>query len=111
MAVSDRSPSASENTSIDGVSIAEGCPPRNLNNALRSVMASVRVMYDGLPSTATFAPLNSPEFTGTPKVAARGAVLHHAGTANASGRVFLQPAGQPLPAGFANGDFVVDYVA
>ena len=42
MAVSDWSATADENTSIDGINIAEHCPAKNINNAIRSVMASVK---------------------------------------------------------------------
>ena len=40
--VSDWSAVADENTSIDGINIAEHCPAKNINNAIRSVMASVK---------------------------------------------------------------------
>ena len=42
MSVSDWSATADENTSIDGINIAEHCPAKNINNALRAVMASVK---------------------------------------------------------------------
>lgn len=42
MSVSDWSATANENTSIDGINIAEHCPAKNMNDALRAVMASVK---------------------------------------------------------------------
>ena len=42
MPVQDWSSTADENTSIDGINIAEHCPAKNINNAIRSVMASVK---------------------------------------------------------------------
>ena len=42
MPVQDWSATADENTSIDGINIAEHCPAKNINNAIRSVMASVK---------------------------------------------------------------------
>lgn len=42
MSVSDWSATADENTSIDGINIAEHCPAKNMNDALRAVMASVK---------------------------------------------------------------------
>lgn len=42
MAVSDWSEDADLNVSIDGINIAEGCPPSNVNNALRAIMANVK---------------------------------------------------------------------
>jgi hypothetical protein len=42
MPVHDWSAVADENTTIDGINIAEHCPAKNMNNAIRSVMASVK---------------------------------------------------------------------
>ncbi|MXO72865.1 phage tail protein [Alteraurantiacibacter buctensis] len=47
MAVSDWSSTASSNTTIDGVNIAEGCSPAGLNNAIRSIMAAVKAWATG----------------------------------------------------------------
>lgn len=41
MPVQDWSAVADENTSIDGINIAEHCPAKNMNNAIRSVMAAL----------------------------------------------------------------------
>ena len=51
MAVSDWSATADENTSIDGINIAEHCPAKNINNAIRSVMAALKNKCDALDST------------------------------------------------------------
>lgn len=42
MAVQDWSATPDENTTIDGLDIAEHCPAKNINDAIRSVMASVK---------------------------------------------------------------------
>lgn len=42
MSFSDWSQNADSNSNIGGISIAEGCPPGNLNNALREIMAEMR---------------------------------------------------------------------
>ena len=42
MSVSDWSATADENTAIDGINISEHCPAKNMNDALRAVMASVK---------------------------------------------------------------------
>lgn len=42
MAVSDYSTSPNSNTSIGGINIGEGCPPGNINNALRQLMADMK---------------------------------------------------------------------
>ena len=51
MSVSDWSATADENTSIDGINIAEHCPAKNINNAIRSVMAALKTKCDALDST------------------------------------------------------------
>lgn len=51
MAVSDWSAVADENTTVDGINIAEHCPAKNINNAIRSVMAALKTKCDALDST------------------------------------------------------------
>ena len=51
MAVKDWSATADENTSIDGINIAEHCPAKNMNDALRAVMAALKNKCDALDST------------------------------------------------------------
>lgn len=51
MSVSDWSATADENTSIDGINIAEHCPAKNMNDALRAVMAALKNKCDALDST------------------------------------------------------------
>ena len=46
MSVSDWSTNADENTSIDGINIAEHCPAKNMNDALRAVMADLAADID-----------------------------------------------------------------
>lgn len=41
MPVQDWSATADENTAIDGINIAEHCPAKNMNDALRAVMADL----------------------------------------------------------------------
>jgi hypothetical protein len=108
MAVQDWSTSPSANVTVDGINISEGAPPGNVNNAIRAIMASVRVMYGNLPSGGDYAPKNAPIFTGQPTYQGRGAFLHHNNAANASGRIFIQAAGSPAPA-MVNGDILLEY--
>lgn len=51
MSVSDWSATADENTSIDGINIAEHCPAKNMNDALRAVMAALKAKCDALDTT------------------------------------------------------------
>ena len=46
MAVSDWSATADENTTVDGINIAEHCPAKNMNDALRAVMADLAADID-----------------------------------------------------------------
>lgn len=48
MAVSDWSTTPGDNTSISGINIGEGCPPANINNAIRQMMTDVKAMRDGI---------------------------------------------------------------
>lgn len=108
MAVQDWSTTASLNTTIDGINIAEGCPPANVNNMGRAIMASVRVMYDNLPSVAGLMPANGGTFSGTqPRYTSAGAYLFNADSANASGRVSILADGSANPASPSNGDIVL----
>ena len=107
MAVQDWSTTASANATIDGINIAEGCPPANVNNMGRSIMAAVRVMYDNLPSIAGLMPTNGGTFTGTqPRYTGSGAYLFNADSANGSGRVSILADGSANPTSPANGDIV-----
>lgn len=51
MAVSDWSATADENTTVDGINIAEHCPAKNMNDALRAVMAALKNKCDALDDT------------------------------------------------------------
>jgi len=46
MAVSDWSTTASENSTIGGINIAEMCPAGNINNAIRELMAEAKVKFN-----------------------------------------------------------------
>lgn len=45
--VSEWSATASNNTDISGINIAEGCAPSGINNAIREIMAQVKDMQAG----------------------------------------------------------------
>lgn len=49
--VSDWSATADENTTVDGINIAEHCPAKNMNDALRAVMAALKAKCDTLDAT------------------------------------------------------------
>jgi hypothetical protein len=107
MAISDWSTTPSLNVTINGINIAEGCPPGNLNDAARNIMADVKAGFDTLPDTSTFVTASGAVFSGTqPRFTGRGAYLHNNDSANLSGRVFYLPEGSPNPSGAQNGDLV-----
>lgn len=110
MAVTDYSATPASNTSISGIDISENCAPANVNNALRQMMADVRVFYDGVPAAGTFLAKSGGVFTGTqPIYTGRGAYLHHNSGSLASGRIFLQAAGGSTPSGMVAGDILLEY--
>jgi hypothetical protein len=110
MAVTDYSSTPASNTTISGINIAEGCPPANINNAIRTVMADVRVMYDNLPVVTGKVDAAGGVFSGTqPIYTGRGAYLHHNDSANVSGRVYILADGSANPTSPSAGDIVMFY--
>ena len=60
---------AANNTDVDGINIAEGCPPSSINNAIREVMAHLKdfqagTSADNLTVTGTLTSSNSLAVTG-----------------------------------------------
>lgn len=109
MAVSDWSTTPALNVSINGINIQEECPPGNLNNMGRNIMADVKAEFDGLPSVTGKVDADGGVFSGTqPTYTGRGAFMHHNDPANASGRVYFLPEGSTTPS-LANGDMVFFY--
>lgn len=107
MAVSDYSTTPGSNVTISGINIAEGCPPANINNAIRQMMADVKGLQGEIPSTASLMPAAGGTFSGTqPIYTGRGAYLHHNSSSNTSGRVHILVEGSALPTSPANGDLV-----
>lgn len=48
MAVGDYNATPGSNTSINGINIAEGCSPANINDAIRQMMADLKTFSNGL---------------------------------------------------------------
>lgn len=108
MAVSDWSATASNNASIDGQNIAEGCPAGNMNGAIRSIMAAVRALFDTLPDFSTLMPKAGGAFSGAVTRAGKGAFLSHNDSSNSSGTIYVQASGGTAPS-MSNGDFLIEY--
>ena len=45
--ISEYDATASNNTDVNNINIAEGCPPSGINNAIREVMAHMKDLYEG----------------------------------------------------------------
>lgn len=102
------STTASANVTVNGVNIAEGCPPANINNAIREVMAGTASLRDAVPSISGLMPTSAGTFTGTqPKYTGAGAYLFNADSANTSGRVSILADGSANPTSPSNGDLVL----
>ncbi len=109
MAVTDYSTTPASNTAISGIDIAEDCSPGGINNAIRQMMADVRVMYNNLPDVSAYMAKAGGTFSGTqPIYTGRGAYIHHTNSANASGKITIQSDSAPLPT-TSNGDIVLTY--
>jgi hypothetical protein len=50
--ISDFSPTASDNTDINSINIAEGCAPSGINNAIRALMSDLKNWQTGSASTS-----------------------------------------------------------
>lgn len=52
MAISDYSTTAASNTAISGTNVNEGCPPANINDAIRQLMADIATAIGGLTASS-----------------------------------------------------------
>jgi hypothetical protein len=104
----DYLPTAAANNLVGGVSVAEGCPPGNLNDAIRQIMADARALADEVAAIAPGMPVSGGSFTGDILRGGRGGYFHHASSALSDGRVHVLPEGSALPAG-AEGVLVFFY--
>lgn len=105
---SDWSTTASSNATVAGINIAEGCPPANINNALREIMAAAKTQDNNKADGTLYVLKSSSVLSTDAKVTGRGAALHHNNAANTSGKVFVQASGSPAPA-MADGDILLEY--
>lgn len=93
----DYSTTPASNTSLGGVSVAEGCPPSNMNNAVRQLMADGKSLADEVAGISTGMPVSGGAFTGDITRSTQGAYLHYQSTALTDGRVYVLPEGTALP--------------
>lgn len=105
---SDWSATPSSNSTIAGTNIAEGCPPANINNAIREIMAAAKTFDTNKADGSLYVTKASSVISTNAITSGRGAVLHHNNSANTSGKVFIQASGTAAPT-MANGDILLEY--
>lgn len=120
LAVSDWSTNPALNTTVGGVSIAEGCPAANVNNAERAIMAEMRAAIapamDAFLASATLADalaalgalsVAGGEVTGNIVRHSAGPHLYHTNAAFGSGRLFYTAAGASDPTSLAGDIWII----
>lgn len=111
MSFSAYSTTASANVTINGISIAEGCPAGNLNNMGRQLMADGRELYDTVAAlnVANLMPKDGGAFTGPITQSGAGGYIFYANSALSQGPTYVQPASTALPSSPAEGTRVEQY--
>ncbi len=109
MPFSDYSTTAASNTTIGGQNVAEGCPPGNINNAVRQLMADGKALANDVAGLSGSMPTTGGTFTGDIVRSGRGGYLHHNGAAQTGGRIIMLPEGSATPS-LNEGDIVFFYV-
>jgi len=111
MAVGDWSTTAGSNGTVGGINIAEGCPPGNINGALREMMAEIKVWYNATPDYSLLMPKTGGTFTGPVTYTGAGAFRYSVDSTLVSGRDFHLIEGSARPSSPAEGDRVFYYSA
>jgi len=88
----------SQNTTIGGIDVAEGCSPAGINNAMRYLAAVARDTSDKAIGGTAPMPITGGTFTGDIFRQGRGGYLHHANSAQTGGQVYFLPEGSVRPA-------------
>lgn len=110
MAVSDWSTTAANNTTLEGISVAEGCPAANLNNVARAMAAAIKSFSLTITNpSGTFMPIAGGAFTGAITRSGSGGYLYHAASAQGQGPVYTLPSGSALPSSPVEGTIVFFY--
>lgn len=121
MAFGDWSTTAAENTTVGAVNIGENCPPGNLNNMGREIMAQLRAAFsralgsffasnslaDARTALKVVGTEGSEPMTANLMRQGAGPHLYHANGTYTSGRVFVTAAGSSDPTS-APGDIWIE---
>lgn len=110
MSFADYSTNPALNVTIGGKNVAEGCPPGNINDAIRQLAADGKTLNNTVLAIdlSGYATLAGPAFTAQPTYSGRGALLLHNNAANASGRIFVQAEAAAVPT-MSDGDILLTY--
>ena len=101
---------AAANTTISGISIAEGCAAANINNAIRQLMADAKAFSSSVVSpTGSYMPLSGGAFTGQITQSGSGGYLYNAASAQSGGAVYVLATGTALPSSPQEGTWVAFY--
>ena len=104
--ISEYDSTAANNTDVDGINIAESCPPSGINNAIREVMAHLKDFQTGT-SGDSFA--NAGTLTSSGTLAVTGALTLD-GSAGTSGQVIVSAGSGNTPtwgSGFPTGGIIM----
>lgn len=110
MPVQDYSTDPNLNITVGGIFIGENCAPGNINNAIRIMMADIRVFYNSVPVAGTFVTKENGVFTNNPTHNGRGGYHHNNNASDTGGRWFVQQQGGAVPSGMVNGDWLAEYI-
>jgi hypothetical protein len=99
MAFGSYSTTPASNTTIGGISIAEGCPAGNVNNAIRQLMADGRELNDTVAGidVSSLMPKSGGEFVGEITRALAGGYRYNAAPSQINGATYFLPTGSARP--------------
>jgi hypothetical protein len=111
MAVADYNVTPSLNVTISGINVNTGCPAGNLDNAIRQMMADIRVEYSARLDPDDYVPKVGGSFTGQIARTGKGGYYHSGSTSDLGGTVHFIAFGGALPSGRIVGDWVAELEA
>jgi len=91
--ISEYDSTAANNTDVDGVNLAEGCPPSGINNAIREVMSHLKNFQDGSSGDSL---TNSGTLTSSGTLAVTGGLTLD-GSTGTSGQVLVSSGSSATP--------------
>ncbi len=109
MAFQDYSTNPDANGAIAGINVADGCPPGNINDAIRQLAADGKQLADQVSGGSTSMPKTGGAFTGTITREGGGAYLYHASGSYTDGRFHILAQGSPRPSNPGEGAIVLYY--